>query len=184
MRQFIHRRLPGRKEIYPVFAILLFLVNSWMLYRYFWVIPSWMEYLSLTNLLVVAAYTFGHSLLESLLALAFILGLCLLFPPGLFRDCFTAQGSLVALGMGGVAVLLQRQVSIIYRWELWQIAAYPALFLAGLAALILGSALAFRRYPRLAGWVNEFAERMTVFGLLYIPLGVLGLVVVIIRNLV
>lgn len=176
-------RLPTRRELLPVFSVLVFLVYSWALYRFSWYLPSWIEYLSIGSILIIAAYTVGFALVESTLVLGLFVLACAVLPPRVFRDQFAAQGSLLALASGAGAVLVQRQVSMIYRWEVWQVFAYSAAALLGCLALVLFSAWAFKRYQRLLNLANTLAERMTIFAYLYVPLGLLGLFVVILRNL-
>ncbi len=176
-------RRPSRAETWPVFSIFAFLVFSWALYRMFWYVPSWIEYLSLGNILVIAAYTLGFALLESGMMLGLILLLCLALPPRWFRQQFTAQASALALVLGGGAYLIQRQVSMIYDWTTGMIYAGVSGGLIGVVIFVLVSAWLFRRFSNLPRLVCAFAERMTIFGLLYTALGVLGLIVIIFRNL-
>ena len=176
-------RLPQRAELLPVYSILLFLAGSWALYRFSWYLPSWMEYLSVGSVLVIAAYTLGYVLLEGALMLGLVVLASLVFPWHVFRSQFVAQGSTLALALGAGAVLVQRRVSMIYNWEIWQIFAYIGAVLIGCVLLILLAAWLYRRFPRLLGLVNSFAERMTVFAFIYIPLGIIGLAVIMIRNL-
>lgn len=176
-------RLPHRAELLPVYSILLFLSGSWALYRFAWYLPSWMEYLSIPSLLVMAAYTLGYVLLECALMLGLVVLVSLAFPRRVFRSQFVALGSTLALALGAGAVLVQRQVSMIYDWEVWQVFAYAGAVLVGMVLLILLAAWLFRRFPPLLRLVNSFAERMSVFAYVYIPLGIIGLAVVAIRNL-
>ena len=177
------RRIPPKKEIFSVYAILVFLIFSWALYRFFWYLPSWLEYLSLPAVMVVLSYSMAFALFESLvmMGLFLLLGLCL--PAALFRRRFVAQGSLLALVLGGAAYLMQRQVSIIYRWEPWQVGAVALGVALGTLAVLAGSALLFKRLPRLNALFNAFADRMTVFALVYLPVGVVAWIVVLVRNL-
>lgn len=176
-------RMPRRGELLPVYSTLLFLSGSWALYRFAWYLPSWMEYLSVPSLLVMAAYTLGYVLLESAVMLGLVVLVSLAFPRSVFRSQFVAVGCTLALALGAGAVLVQRRVSIIYDWEIWQVAAYSAAVLVGVVLLILLVAWLYRRFPRLLSLVNSLAERMTIFAYLYVPLGIIGLAVVIIRNL-
>jgi hypothetical protein len=177
-------RFPRRAELLPVYAILLFLSGSWALYRFAWYLPSWMEYLSLSSVLVIAAYTLGYVLLESGVILGLVVLAGLAFPRPVFRSQFVAQGSTLALALGAGAALVQRQVSMIYRWEVWQVLTYSGAVLVAAVLLILLAAWLYRRFPRLLRLVNAFAERMTVFAYIYVPLGIIGLAVVVIRNLI
>jgi hypothetical protein len=174
--------MPPRKDIFPVYAILVFLIFSWALYRFFWYLPSWLEYLSIPSILIILSYSLAFALLESLVMMGFFVLLALALPKAMFRRQFVAQGSLLALALGAGAYLIQRQVSMIYRWEPWQVGAVAAGILAGILILLGVSAVLFQRLPRLVPIAESFAERMTVFAIVYLPLSVIAWVVVIIRN--
>ncbi|MFM8322067.1 MAG: hypothetical protein ACKOC5_14235 [Chloroflexota bacterium] len=183
MKNRLLSRLPTRGEVYPVFSTLVFLVYSWALYRLAWYLPSWMEYLSIPSLLIITAYTLSFAMFESLVMTGLLVLFSLLFPRGVFAGRFATLGSLLALAAGGGAFLLQRQVSMIYRWEIWQVFAYSAAALVGLALAALAGAWLLQRFERLQRLATAVAERMTIFPLLYLPLSLLSLAVVLFRNL-
>ena len=176
-------RFPSCAEMLPVFSVLVFLSFSWALYRFFWYLPSWLEYLSIGGVLVIAAYTLGFALVDASFAFGLVLAYGLLLPWKVFRERFVAQGSALALALGAGAVLVQRQGRLIYRWEAWQVFAYAGAALAGLLAVALLSGWVCRRLPFVQRLAESFAERMTVFAYLYLPLGALGLLVAIGRNI-
>jgi hypothetical protein len=183
VNKFLSSRLPSRAEVFPVFSILAFLVYSWALYRLFWYLPSWLEYMSIPGVLIIAAYTLAFALFESLVMFGLLLLFCLAFPERFFRRCFVAQASLLALSWGAGAVLIQRQVSFIYRLENWQVGALLLAALAASVSIVLLGAWVFRRFDRLRRLVEDISERMTIFAMLYIPLGLIGVIVVLVRNL-
>lgn len=183
MLTFLRRRLPTRAASWPVLSVFLFLVNSWALYRLFWYLPSWLEYLSLPRVLVIGAYALAWGLLESLALWILTLIISAMLPARWFREQFAPQGALIGLAAGLGAFLVQRQVSMIYKWEIWQVWAYTGLALAALFGGILLVGYLLRRYPRLLALATALAERMTVFGYIYLPLGILGLGWVLVRNL-
>jgi len=179
----LHARIPSREEITPVFSTILFLVFSWALYHMFWQVPSWLYYMNVWGVLALSAYVLAYSLLESAAILGLVLLVCLLFPQRYFREQFVAQSCALAgiLGLGAVAI--QRKIGLVFDLQIWQLITYPLLGLAMLPVLTWLLAIVLRRMPRLARLLNSLAERMTVFALIYIPLGILGLIVVIIRNI-
>ena len=183
MRAKLQAKLPTRPELWPVFSILLFIVCSWGLYRAFWYVPSWLEYLSVWSILIIFAYVLAFGLFESVMLLGLPLLFSLSLPVRRFREQFVVQGSALALALCGGAVLVQRRVGFIYNLENWQLLALPLLALLGLIILSLILSFLFERFKALARLLQAFAERMTVFGYLYAVLGLAGLVVVILRNL-
>lgn len=149
----------------------------------FWYIPSWLEYLSVWKVLAIAAYVLGFALVESLVMLGFVFCFMLLFPARIFRGNYTALGSSLAALISIGAVMIQRQISLVYRLDLWQVVVYPFAGLIGLALFTLLLAWVFNRFSLPLRIVNSLAERMTVFAYLYVPLGAIGVLVVVVRNL-
>lgn len=179
----IKAKLPSRQEALAVFSVILFIVYSWTLYRTFWWVPSWLEYLSIWGILVIIAYALAFALFESLVLMGVISVLSLLLPRRIFKDQFIVQGSTLSLVLGVGAFLIQRNVGVIYRLELEQTLLYPALILAGVILLAFSFSLVFRKIRILSRLALMIAERMTIFVYLYVPLGLIGLLVVVARNL-
>jgi len=163
--------------------VILFIVYSWTLYRTFWWVPSWLEYLSVWGVLVIIAYALAFALLESLALMGVISVLSLVLPRRIFKDQFILQGSTLSLALGVGAFLIQRNVGVIYRLELEQTLLYPALILVGVVLLAFIFSFLFRKIGLLSRLALMAAERMTIFVYLYVPLGLIGLLVVVVRNL-
>ena len=181
---FLKSRLPSRSEALSVLSIFVFFVFSWTLYRTAYYTPSWLEYLSVWSILIIVAYVLGFALFESLCLLALAVVFSLFFPPRLFKQQYALQGSALAAAVSVGAVLLQRKINLVYRLELWQLVAYPLVFLLAVVLLVFLLDFLFRRFPRLSRLVAALLERMLIFVYIYVPLGVLGLLVVLIRNII
>ena len=177
-------RFPSRQEVLPVFAIFAFFGFSWAFYRMFWYVPSWLEYLNTWKVLTIAAYVLAFALVESLLMLVPVILISLVFPARFFKDKFVVQGSSLAALISLGAVLIQRKINLVYRLELWQILAYPLACLGAIVLVILALSALYERVPTLKHFVQSAAERMTVFAYVYVPLSLVGLVVVILRNII
>ena len=176
-------KFPSRQEALAVFSVISFIVFSWTLYRTFWWIPSWLEYLSVWSILIIIAYVLAFALFESLMLMGLMVLLSLLFPRRAFKDQFIVQGSVLSLVLGLGAFLIQRDVGVIYQLELEQTFLYPALILVGVVLVVYFSSFLFRKLPALSRLALAVAERMTIFAYLYVPLGLIGLLVVVARNL-
>lgn len=177
-------RLPSAPEALSVFSIFVFFVFSWTLYRAFWYVPSWLEYLSVWSILVIGAYVLAFALLESAFLLALVVFFSLFFPLKVFKEQYALQGSSLALLLSVGAFLLQRKINLVYRLELWQLLAYPLVGLLASVLLVVLLAFLFNRFPLLSRLVNAVVERMLIFVYLYVPLGALGLLVVLVRNII
>jgi hypothetical protein len=176
-------KLPSRQEAFAVFSVILFIVFSWTLYRVFWWVPSWLEYLSIWGILIIVSYVLAFALFESLAVFILVATIGLILPKKYFKDQYIVQGCSLAALLGLVAFLVQRKISLIYRLELWQTVAYPWLILLGILALVPVISMVFKRFQGLARLALAVAERMTIFAYVYMPLGLIGLLVVVIRNL-
>ena len=181
--RLLQSRLPGKQAVLPVFSTLLFFITSWAVYRALWWLPSWLEYLSLWNVSIVLAYTLSYALIESALMTGVFLLVCGLLPGRWFKEQFLAQGAALAGVLSAGAVLLQRRIGVIFDLDLTGLLAAPALVLTASLGLIFVTAALFRRWPRLRSLVEGLAGRMTTFAYIYVPLGIIGLAVALLRNL-
>jgi hypothetical protein len=180
--KLISERMPDSKNILAVYAFIVTLVYSWTLFTSFYKLPSWLFYLSIGKILSVYAYAFSFDLLESLIALTVIL--LLDFTVFLFlknKEEFQSRSMILAGILLGTSML---------RLALFQNYEDITAFLSGellwwAVAIPLGLVLAvFAPRIKLVRTIFEgFAERATVFVYIYIPLSLIALVVVLIRNI-
>jgi hypothetical protein len=132
---------------------------------------------ALTEIIAIFSYMMAFAFIESLLVIACLLVACMILPEKWLRSGFSYKGFLTVL-MGSTA-------SILYQAFLGNELPAPELYYlwAGvLAILSVGLILLFHFVNRLQIALVSIAERFTVFAYLYIPIGFLGLAVVIIRN--
>ncbi len=163
--------------------MFVFFIYSWALYRAAWYLPSWLFYLNVKNILILVAYILAFCLFESVVMAAFLSFLSILLPSKYFKERFTTQGSSLAAVMSISAILAQRKIGLVYDLDPRLLMASPFVILMFIFAAILGSYAIFRKFKTLTRWVNALAERMTVFTYIYVPLGFIGVIVVLLRNL-
>lgn len=178
------RQFPGRQEILPVFSIIVFFVYSWALYRMFYQVPSWLYYMPAGEIFILAAYVLVFALFESLVVLGLVLLLIKIYPARFFREKFVLQGTTLVGGLSLGAVLLQRKIGVIYKLEFEELLMYPLLILGIYLILPLFSAILYRKIPTLGRVVEAVADRMQIFPLIYLPLSLVSLPWLLIRNLV
>lgn len=176
-------RLPEKEQILPVLSAIIFVVFTWSLYRMFFQLPSWLGYLSLGNVLSLAAYVLMFALVESLLLLAVLLILGAVLPANWLRKNFIVQGSTLTGIATLIAYLLQRNVGGLYKLPPERLLLNSLLILSGLVLALAASAFIYKRLPVLQKWIGSLADRLTIFAYIYIPLGILSLAVVLLRNL-
>jgi len=177
-------KIPSRQEILPVFSLILFIVFSWTIYRMLFQIPSWLYSHTKSGIFFLAAYVFAFALFESVLLLAFILIINFVLPRYLFRDWFIAQSSLVILASTGWALIVQFQRESLSTFDLPQLIAWIVLYLLSLLLMTFVFYILLRKYVKVKTIVETIADRMVVFAWLYVPVGLVSLVIVVIRNII
>lgn len=173
-------RFPSKGEIVPVFASCVFSVFSWSIVWFLNVMPGWLLYLSIGDILGILAYTQAFALLESSLILFVLIILAAVLPTQLLRLRFVAQGSMVVFVTTFWLVLFQLIFEpVMLNWSSSQLFLWLGL---ALTSIVLACIL-IHRSSRTRKAITALAERLTVFLYVYIPLGILGLLIVIIRNI-
>ena len=174
-------RLPDSKSILGVYAIIVTLVYSWTLFTSFYKLPSWMFYLTISQILSVYAYSFSIDLVESVIALIGVLFLeFTIFLALRNREEFQARSIILAVVVLGTSML---RLALFQSYEdinaflggevLWWAIAIPL-------GLILAVFIPKIRVVR--NILEGFAERATVFVYIYIPLSLVSLIAVLVRN--
>jgi hypothetical protein len=175
-------RLPNRQSILGVYAVIVFLVYSWTLFASFYKLPSWMFYLTIGQILSVYAYAFSVDLLESILALAGVFALDL--------TLFLALRNMEEFQTRSILVVLSVLVSSMLRLILFSNYEKNEAFLSGeltwwaftfLFTLVIAVIVPKNRWVRKA--LEVVADRAIVFLYIYLPLSLVSLVTVLIRNI-
>ncbi len=171
-------RLPARQDRLAVLGAAVFVVFSWSIRGFLFVFPSRVMYFRAWEVFSIFMYMMAFALAESLLLAGGLTALAMLLPGGWLRQGFAYKGFLVILVGTATAIAYQRWLgnelpdkTILLMWT-----AAPLTLLLGLLAL-------FHFFPGLGVLLASLAERFTIFVYLYLPLGALGLLVVLLRNL-
>ena len=183
-KEHLESKLPSMQEVLPVLSVIVFIVFTWTLYRMFFQVPSLLFYMRVWDVLIISAYVLAFALFESMVVLGLLLIFSLVFPAKYFKDNFVAQGSTVVLMISMGAVALQRKMKIMYRLDGWELILYPFVLLTAIVFVIFAASYIYDRFKILPRIINTVAERMIVFVLLYVPLSILGLLVVFVRNII
>ena len=183
-KEHLESKLPSSQEVLPVFSVIVFIVFTWTLYRMFFQVPSLLFYMRVWDVLIIISYVLMFALIESVIVLGLLLIFSLVFPAKYFKDNFVAQGSTVVLMISMGAFALQRKMKIMYRLDGWELILYPFVILAAIVFVIFAASYIYDRFKLLPHIINTVAERMIVFVVLYVPLSILGLLVVFVRNII
>lgn len=173
------RRLPLRNEIQVVFGLLVFAVFSWSIRGFLYKLSAFLLYHNLGEIFGIFSYMMGIALLESAVIMLVLLLLAAILPKGWLRDGFDFKAALLILAVGGAMIYLQSILTFRLP-SVFTLAAFVAIPFAAWLVLIF---LAIK-IKRFRGALDFILGRMSVFLYLYVPLGMIGLVAVIIRNLI
>jgi hypothetical protein len=152
---------------------------------FFHQLPNYLLRMSLPAALAVLAYVLVVALLDSLLAFGFLVFTCLALPDKFFKAHCTAQGAFAFLitfiwiipvhFQNNILDYLRWNMSVYNRWVLVWVVTY-------LIALVGGSWL-IRRLDRFEVALVAFCDRLSIFTPIYLFSSILGLVIMITRNL-
>jgi hypothetical protein len=175
---FIAKRLPDRRAFLLVYGGVIFIVFSWALRGFFYQLSSFILYHSVGDIFAIFAYMMALALLESIAVMAVLLFAAILLPEAWFRQGFAYKAFLAMLVASTGAVALET-----YLTKKMESAGllYAGLILSLFAWVALIQFL--DHVPRLRTLLLDIIERLQIFTYLYVPLGVLSLFIVLIRNL-
>jgi hypothetical protein len=174
----LRKRIPPLHEILALYSTIVFLIYGWASITFFWKVPSWLYFLSLGEIAAILAYTFASSLLECTIILFIFLFASLVLPSRLLADKFAVRTSLIVYSLTFWVVLFTLNTLI-------QLPVTSDFITLGLGVLVTSTLalLLSERIPLVPRLVNAVGSRLTIFLYLWLPLGVLGILVIIFRIL-
>ena len=170
-------RLPDKDDIFVVLGVILFAVFSWSIRGFFFILPSILLRYAVVEIIAIFSYMMAVALVESFLVIICLVFISVVLPRTWLREGFSYKGFLVVLITSIVAILYQASIKL----EFPETKIFIIWF-GVLAFLLIGMILFFHYIPRFRTILVTGVKSFTVFAYLYIPLGVLGLAVVIFRN--
>jgi len=177
----LKERIPQRSEILYVFGDVVFFVYSWAMRGFLYQLSSLLLYHTVGEILAVFSYLMAFALLESLIVMSGLLLVGFLLPTKWFRQGFAYKGFSATL-VTGIAMILLND----YLFSLDH--AMPPMkviyFGAGIMVVFIATLnWIFKNVPRLQNYLLVVQDRMQIFIYFYVPLGFLGLIVIVLRNL-
>jgi hypothetical protein len=171
-------RLPTRIDIELVLGFLCFAVFTWSIRGFLAELPSFLLYYNIGNIFGVFSYMMAFALLESLFIMGLLLLTAFLFPERWLRQGFARKATVVILVAGGAMIYLQKILT-------FQLPSLKELALVtGPSLLALIVLLYFvTSNQRLQTVIDNVLERFKIFSYIYVPLGLIGFFVVIVRNI-
>lgn len=175
---FRSQKLP-LEDLSLSFGAVAFPIHVWAIINILMLFPAWLLRMTVWELAGGVGYALAAALLESCTLWLILVSLGLLLPGRWLADQFAAASSVIAWLLAGWAALVQFNFDQILRWEAGSIA-------AGLLTVALSAALAawlVRRYGGVERLIRKAAQGLAVLAYLYVSIDVLGLAVVVLRNL-
>jgi hypothetical protein len=179
LKAWFAKRMPNSQQIAAVYGVIVLVVYGWTIYWYLWKLPSWLYFMTLTEMLVAFAYAMAVNFLESVLILLVPILLCLFLPSRWFRDQFVAQGAILVVL---ILVALMQYLKIITSLQDLPpgIGRMALLVMVGIVFLVF----LVGRIGFLGKVIAEIANRATIFLYIFMPISALSLLVVLFRNIV
>jgi hypothetical protein len=174
----VRARFPSLQENLQVYAVIVAFLYTWTILWLFWELPSWLNFLTVGEVLPIFAYTLATNFLESLLVLAGLNLVCFLLPAHWFHTLFVPRSFLlVASGLGVLMVFIS-----LFGKE----AEHPNGLFVGflvLFVLLVPASLLLGRIPIVKNFAESISDRLTIFVYLLVPLSLVSLLFLLFRNL-
>ncbi|MBN2550450.1 MAG: hypothetical protein JXB15_14900 [Anaerolineales bacterium] len=174
----LNPRLPVRQDLALVWAGCVFVIHLWSFVNLFEALPAWVLHMNIYELAGVIGYVLVFALLESLVVWGVLVLLAAMLPAGWLRTHFLAQG----IGLMLVASLFSALVHYNYAWLIQHINLAP-IWLAVFLALAVGVWYLAGRFTGIERMLRAILQRIEILSWIYIVFDLLGLVVIIVRNI-
>ncbi|MGC1377326.1 MAG: hypothetical protein WA821_13935 [Anaerolineales bacterium] len=171
------KRIPNLRQIAPVYAVIVLMLYGWTILWFLWKLPSWLFFMTVPEILEVFAFAMVNTFLESLVVLSAPVLLSLALPGKWFHEMFVVRGaSFVFLSLGYL---------MFFAFQ-FQEETYPKLLLfltPGVFVVIFclvyfaGKSVLVRRV------IESFADRAVIFLYLLIPISVIAVLFIILRQI-
>lgn len=180
-------RLPIRSEVVSVFNFIQFVVFGWSIRGFLFVLPSFLLYFQIGDIASILFYMLAFALMESILLTVILVLLSVILPSIWLKTGFGYKGFLVILVSTIGLILYQGYYKVDFFETLIKndYSTLIPLMIGFIVCLISVTFLfwLFNNTSRRRSYLLIFIEQFGIFAYIYIPLGLIGMIVVIIRNL-
>jgi hypothetical protein len=173
----IKRRLPAGNDIFLALSMAVFLVFSWSLRSMFFTFPSFRLAHTTGDILTIVVYMMAFALVDALGVVFFLVLLAVLLPGGVLKAGFSYKASFFFIA--STIVLIRIQYDLTDQTPL----SYLALQFGLLILLWLVPVLLTHYIQAVRKVVLDVLDRLTIFTYIYLPIGMVSLLVVIVRLL-
>lgn len=146
-----------------------------------------MLYLGLGDIVAILSYMLGFALIESTSVLAILILISILLPQNWLKVGFAYKCFLIILVTTIGLILFQGYYKIGYFQNLinHDYTGFTPIVIGLIMSVVIlmGLLLFFENRLRLQNYMTMLMDRFSVFGYIYIPLGLIGILVVLFRNI-
>jgi hypothetical protein len=174
----IRNRFPRRSDVIAVLAVAVFVCFSWTIIGFFNKLSSFILYFTPGEIANIFAFMMAFALVESLAATGVLVLLSAILPSRWLKDGFAFKGFVILLVATMTAILFQKALRDYFpsMQTLMTYSLLPLLLMALLVWLV-------HSRPRLQKILLSVQDRILIMLFIYLPLGVIGLLVVMARDL-
>jgi hypothetical protein len=156
-----------------IFVYCAFPVHVWVLVNMFRDVPSWVLYMPGSEIVGMVGYTLSFALFETLFALVLAIMIGMVIPKRWVVDKYIPMISLWLVELAVMAVVFQHYI-IAYLAKRTIVMVF--------AGILVVSSLILLRFPKIGDLFRWIADRLVLLSFIYIFFDVLGVLVVILRN--
>jgi hypothetical protein len=172
-------RLPSSQEAIYAFVASILPIHIWLIFNVMREIPAWILRLSLWDMIGVIAYSLAFALVETAIIFLGVVLLGVILPKSWFRHKFVALSSTIVFLASFWVIFLHYNIEIIDERLL-----VPAVIWGGTLVLALILAItAVLRSTKIEAAIDAFVKRLAALSFIYLFLDLVGIILVIIRNL-
>ncbi len=175
---FFRDRLPSSQDLRLVFGGCAFVIHIWAIINLLDELPAWVMRLTAYELMGAISYPLVFALLESLFVWAALIVLSMLLPKNWMRNHFLARGITLML----VTALWSIFIHFNYESLIKNMRDLP-LWLGAILVSTLVLVYLAGRYRRIDTVLRWILERIEVLAYMYIFVDIVGLFIIVSRNL-
>lgn len=177
----LKNHLPERGEILYAFGGVVFAIYSWSIRGFLYQLSSLRMYHTVGEIFGIFSYLMAFALFESLLIMGCLIIAGVVLPRQWFREGFAYKGFIATLVASSAMIGLQYYLFSLH----YAMPPMKVIYLGVTIAIMLLVALIIlsQKVSQLPKLLLGVEERLQIFVYLYVPLGLLGLIVVILRTI-
>jgi hypothetical protein len=164
--------------VIAVLAVAVFACFSWTLIGFFNKLSSFILYFTLGEIANIFAFMMAFALLESLITAGLLILLSVILPSSWLKEGFAFKGFVIVLVATTTAILFQHALRDDFP-SLGILLAYSLVPLL-LIVLLIGFV---NSQPKLQKILLSVQDRILIMLFIYLPIGVIGLLVIMARDL-